>query len=255
MKKIFLLPRGLNGSLNIGLKATITVILFNVCATNAFASELLNRDIDINVFKEDIAIPMTASATQSSMDDEKLRIKGEANISNVLPVMTRQVKALILELNNDCKFQVTSSDPEIEVVDNAIHIRVTSSAEIWVCTSFVKKKLIQETGTIIAAISPEVQNGALFLNLANFEVHDLSKISSTLGIEGQLKKKFRELLNDFNHDRELSQLPPVLQEHGFTYSTALLENTYRDRQTLVMEIEGPNDALTLLKIISALITD
>ena len=236
------------------LRVAAMTALLGVSVTKAGASELLSRDLDVNVFKEDVIIPLTVSATEESMDGNILRVSAHANVTDVLPIMGRQVKQLILDQNSDCKFRVTSSDPEIEIVDNGISIEVTSTAEVWICTSFVKKKLVQETGTIIAAISPSVKNGSLHLNLAKFDVRDLSKVSDMLGIEKQLKKKFLGLLDDFNRDQEVSALPKVLQDHGFVYSNAALENTYRDRQTLIMEVEGPNNGLTLLKVIAALIT-
>ncbi len=223
------------------------MLLFSTLASTTLAFELLNRDMDVNIFKEDVSLPLMVTASESAVSGDVFHIQGEVNVTKIIPVMGRQIKALILAQNDGCKFRVSSSEPEVEVSDAAIHIRVTSGAEIWLCTGFSKTKVVQETGTIVAAITPGIRNGALVLNLSSFEVHDLSKISGMLGIEKQLKNRFKGLLNSFNEDQKLSQLPDVLVENGFVYSSATLENTYRDRQTLSLEIQGPNDALTLLK--------
>ena len=222
---------------------------------NAAAFELLNRDVATNIFEEDVMIPLVVSASESAVDGDRFRIQGEANVTNILPIMSRKIKALILDQNNGCKFRVSSTEPEVVVNGASVEVHVTSVAEVWLCTSFSKKRIVKETGTIQAAITPGVRDGALTLGLSSFEVRDLSKISSMLGIEKHLKSEFLGMLDDFNRDPGLSQLPAVLQDNGFIYSNATLENTYRDRQTLTMEIEGPNDAVTLLKVIAALITD
>lgn len=238
-----------------GFAIPLCLVLFTPAVVRAEPTKMFSATPAAPVGDRTVTLPVTIFGETIESPEPRFRVSARTGLTDLLPEIAAFLQDQIRNKDRGCRERWSAWNGAARIQDGALQATVTARVEKWACETLlgreIKTRLARETGTIHAALVPEVVDGRLQVTLHGFRVDDLSRLSREFGVETFLRGRLETELQKVNGDAAITDLPAPLKEIGYAYDAIVLRT---EDATPVAEVAiiGPNDPVALISAIAKL---